>query len=50
MLIVIFVAKKKLTREVDMQGRHARDWLVWIIPADPEAEELTLIVWKLTPR
>lgn len=45
-----FCGKKKLMREVDTQGRHARDWLVWIIPADPEAEELTLIVWKLTPR
>ena len=34
----------------DKQGRHARDWLVWIILAKPEAEELPLVAWKLTPR
>lgn len=50
LIIVIFVAKKKkLTRE-DKQGRHARDWLVWKILVDPEAKELPLVVWKLTPR
>ena len=43
-----FCGKKRLTREVK-QGRHARDWLAWIIPVGPEAEELPLVIWKLTP-
>ena len=45
---MIFVAKKRLTREVK-QGRHARDWLGWITLVGPEAEELPLVIWKLTP-